>query len=409
MPPKSPRTFLIHFFVAVSIALFAFAATFAQTPEEVSDATKKVGALFDQERFGEAVPYLQTLVKAKPDDPKVRFLLGFALLAKSKTVDAADVDMSKLLAAQALAEFKKAKALGFEDEMNDKLIALLSTDATTGGNSTESGLSKNPEANKLMGQAESFFAKSNYDKALEFYQKALEIDPKIYEAALFSGDIFLAKGDFKNAEIWYQKAIVINPERETAYRYSATPLMKQEKYAEARDRYIEAYITEPYGGMAIKGLMQWGQATSTRLAHPKFDIPEFKIGADGKANSTINVNPLAMEGSMAWIGYTATRSEWYEKKFAKTFPNDKKYRHTLQEEVEALRSVIQVAKETKGKNKNEQIEKLTKLDQEGLLEAYVLLAIPDDGIAEDHPAYLKQNRDKLRQYVVKYVVTGGGR
>jgi tetratricopeptide (TPR) repeat protein len=408
MPPKSPKTFLIQLFIIVSLVLFTFAAAaIAQTPDEISAATKKVSELFDQQRFGEAVPYLQTIVKAQPGDPKVRFLLGFALLAKSKTVD--EPDMGKLLAAQALAEFKKAKELGFEDEMNDKLIALLSTDAKTGGNTTESGLSKNPEANKMMGQAESFFAKSDYDKAFEFYQKALALDPTIYEAALFSGDIFLAKNDFKNAEVWYQKAIVINPERETAYRYSATPLMKQKKYAEARDRYIEAYITEPYGGMAIKGLLQWAQATETRLAHPKFDIPEFTIGADGKAKSTINVNPLAMEGSMAWIGYTSTRSEWHEKKFAKTFPNDKQYRHTLQEEVEALRSVIELAKEMKGKGKNEGIEKLTKLDQEGLLEAYVLLAIPDDGIAQDHPAYLRQNRDKLRQYVAKYVVTGGGK
>ena len=407
MPPKNPKTFLIHFIVAISIALFTFNAAFAQTPEEINEASQKVGTLFDQQQFAEAVPYLQTLVKAKPEEPKLRFLYGFALLAKSKSVD--EADMGKLLAAQALAEFKKAKELGFNDEINDKLIALLSTDATTGGNTQKSALSKNPEANKMMGQAESFFAKSDYDKAFEFYQKALALDPTIYEAALYSGDIFLAKGDYKNAEIWYQKAIVINPERETAYRYSATPLMKQQKFTEARDRYIEAYITEPYGGMAIKGLLQWGQFTETRLAHPKFSIPEFKIGEDGKAKSTINVNPLADDGSMAWIGYSATRTEWYEKKFAKTFPNEKQYRHTLQEEVEALRSVIRISKETKGKNKNEQFEKLSKLDQEGLLEAYVLLAIPDDGIAQDHPAYLKQNRDKLRQYVAKYVVAGGGK
>jgi hypothetical protein len=42
------------------------------------------------------------------------------------------------------------------------------------------------------------------------------------------------------------------------------------------------------------------------------------------------------------------------------------------------------------------------------LEAYILLAQADGGIAQDHPAYLKDNRDKLRLYMVKYVVTGGG-
>lgn len=51
---------------------------------------------------------------------------------------------------------------------------------------------------------------------------------------------------------------------------------------------------------------------------------------------------------------------------------------------------------------------LKKLDDEGLLEAYILLARPDEGIAADHPAYLRQNRDKLRRYVTQYVVNGGG-
>lgn len=399
---KNPKMILIHLSIAVSLIFFTFIAVTAQTAAEIAEADKKVSELFNQKRFAEAVPYLATLVKAKPDEPELRFLYGFALLAKSKTVD--DTDMGKLLSAQALAEFKKAKELGLADDANDKLIALLSNDGSS--NSTP-GYSKNPEANKLMNQAEGYFTQSNYAQAAEFYQKALQLDPNIYEAALYSGDSYMQLGDYKNAEIWYQKAIVIDPTRETAYRYSATPLMKQSKYDQARDRYIEAYITEPYSKMAVGGLTQWAQMTKTRLGHPKFSIPEFKIDDKGKTSSTIAVNPLD-DGSMAWIGYTTTRSEWYEKKFAKTFPAEKKYRHTLQEEVEALRNVIQLAKELKGKDKNPQFEKLIKLDQEGLLEAFVLMAIADQGISEDHPAYLKQNREKLRQYVVKYVITGGG-
>jgi tetratricopeptide (TPR) repeat protein len=403
MLQKKIKMPLIHLLISVSIIFFSFAASMAQTPAEVQEATRKVGELFDQKRFAEAAPYLAVLVKSQPEEPKLHFLYGFSLLAKSKSTD--DADMGKLLSAQALVEFRKAKELGFDDEMNDKLIALLSTDAT--GNNTNNGFSKNAEANKLMSQAEAYFARSDYDKAFEFYQKALQVDPNLYEAALYSGDVFLQKGDYNNAETWYQKAIAINPNRETAYRYSAKPLMNQNKYNEARDRYIEAYITEPYSDLALSGLVQWGRVTGTRLAHPKFSIPEFKIDEKGKSNSTINMNMLADDGSMAWIGYSATRSEWYEKKFAKTFPNEKKYRHTLQEEVEALRSVIKIAKDVKGKNKNEEFERLMKLDQEGLLESFVLLAIADEGISQDYPEYLKQNRGKLRQYVAKYVVGGG--
>jgi hypothetical protein len=109
---------------------------------------------------------------------------------------------------------------------------------------------------------------------------------------------------------------------------------------------------------------------------------------------------------MAWIAYSATRETWKKEKFAKTFPAEKDYRHSLAEEADALRSVVSMAKTLKPKKLNAQIAILEKLDQEGLLEAYVLMAIPDRGIARDHPDYLRTNRPKLRQYVVKYVVGG---
>lgn len=76
----------------------------------------------------------------------------------------------------------------------------------------------------------------------------------------------------------------------------------------------------------------------------------------------------------------------------------------LREEADALRSVIKIAKEQKSKTTNEQIAVLTKMDDDGVLEAYILLALADDGIAEDYFRYLKSNRDQLRKYVMNYVV-----
>ena len=47
---------------------------------------------------------------------------------------------------------------------------------------------------------------------------------------------------------------------------------------------------------------------------------------------------------------------------------------------------------------------IKKLDDEGLLEAYVLMTASDEGVASDHPKYLREHRDKLRDYVKKYVI-----
>ena len=110
--------------------------------------------------------------------------------------------------------------------------------------SDTSSFSQNLLANAVMVEAESLFGQGKLDDALAKYQKALTLDPKLYHAALFSGDVYMQRGDFAQASAWYEKAIAIDPTRETAYRYSATPLMKQGKTDAARERYIEAFITE---------------------------------------------------------------------------------------------------------------------------------------------------------------------
>lgn len=368
--------------------------------ESVEMMKAKAAVLLEQDKVVEALPLLEKIVAADPKDANSHFYLGFALLGKA--VNTTDKEAKKALKVRARSEFIKAKELGRNDNVVLAFIQSLPPDG-----SEPKGFSENEEANALMEEGEKAFTEGRIDAALGLYQKALKLDPKIYEAALFSGDMFVRKEDFANAEIWYQKAIVINPDRETAYRYSATPLMRQQKYEQARDRYIEAYICEPFNRFALNGIIQWGQATNTRLTHPRIDVPKVETGADGKMKTTININPLTDDGSMAWIGYTTVRNEWHDTKFAKTFPAEKTYRHTLQEEAEALRNVVKMSKSLKGKKSNPQIETLAKLDQEGLLEAFILLALTDEGIADDYAGYFKTNRAQLRQYVLKYVVNGG--
>ncbi|MBS1794989.1 MAG: tetratricopeptide repeat protein [Acidobacteria bacterium] len=402
MQHRNSKTMLQRLLLIALLVVFAITPLVAQTQAELDEAAEKVGVLFKQQKFTEALPYAEKLVKAYPDDADLQFIYGFCLLGKSKNT--ADKEEARQLVVKARQAFVRAKQLGSKENILDALIASIPEDGVVGGK-----FSKNEEAENAMNEAEAFFSQGKMDEALAAYQKAFKLDPKIYEAALFSGDVYTQKGDYENAEVWYKTAIIIDPNRETAYRYSATPLMKQKKIEQARDRYIEAYIVEPYSRFAISGLTQWGQATGTRLGHPRIDVPEITIGPDGKSKSTINVNPLADDGSMAWAMYVATREIWRKEKFAKTFPNEKAYRHSLPEEAEALREVIRMVQSQKARIKklDPQLETLIKLDQDGVLEAYILMAMPDKGIAQDHAEYLAKNRDKLRQYVLKYVIGAG--
>lgn len=395
MSVKRWRKALLSVFSCAVFVFISIVSVQAQTEAELKEAMTKGMALVEEGRLVEAVPYLKTIVAAVPDEPKLRFIYGLALLSKSKQIDG--VEEAKTLSAESLKQFLAAKQLGLKDERNEAFIRILNGE--TGESSVS--YSKNAEANKLMQQAEGYFARSEYDEAYNMYQKVLSLDPNVYEAALYSGDVFTKKEDWANAEKWYQKAIAINPGRETAYRYSATPLMKQQKYEQARDRYIEAFITEPYSQMSPRGISQWAQITGAKLGHPAVDIPEIKIDANGKATTVMNENSLT-DASKAWLAYVLTRESWRKEKFAKTFPAEKAYRHSLQEEAEAIRSTLKSAKEQN--LTNSQFEILQKLDNEGLLEAYILMAQPDQGIARDHENYLKANRAKLRQYVLNYVI-----
>ena len=45
-----------------------------------------------------------------------------------------------------------------------------------------------------------------------------------------------------------------------------------------------------------------------------------------------------------------------------------------------------------------------KLNSAGLIEAYILFARPDQGIARDYAAFRKDNRDKLKRYWLEVVI-----
>jgi tetratricopeptide (TPR) repeat protein len=400
----APATLML---VITGLLLFAGNASASpQTADNLVEMKAKVQQLQKEQKFTEMLPLLEKLVVAEPKVSEHQFLLGFALIAQAHNTK--EESTRRALHIRARNAFLKAKELGNDQPLVDALIQSLPLDGADASN-----YSANAEANVIMIEAEAFFSQGKLDEAFKDYQKALALDPKIYTAALYSGDVFTHKGDYANAEIWYQKAIAINPNRETAYRYSATPLMKQGKTEAARDRYIEAFITEPYSRFSVSGLTQWGQVTNTSLAHPRIDIPT-NVTFDEKGDAKINLDANTLmgdknDGSFAWLSYGTTRSLWRKEKFAKTFPSETTYRHSLPEEAEALRSVVVLAtSDKKVTNLNPSLEKLKQLNEDGLLEAYILMARPDAGIALDHPAYLAANRDKLRQYVLKYVIGNRG-
>ena len=288
------------------------------------------------------------------------------------------------------------------------LAFLLTAPVTLAQDNADKARATKKEVTDAIREGEAAFARGEYPKALEAYQRAFLLDPTSYEAALFTGDVYFATAEQRKASEWFGRAASINPERETAFRYWGDSLIKQGRLTEAGDKFVEAYIAEPYSRLAQAGLVTWGEKAQVKLAHPKVELPaSVTQKKEGGATITLDANMWKKDdkngASGAWMIYGLIRGGW-QAQFAKEYPNEKTYRHSLKEEAAALRAALRTLDKQPG---DASLQVLKKLDKEGLLEAYILLALPDEEIAKDYLAYRRTNIEDLRRYVKLYVLNGG--
>lgn len=380
-----------------------------QTDEYVARREAAI-VLVNEKKFAEALPLLEKLAAEKQADGQV--FLGLGLAHWNLQSAAKDPSATKQIRLKARTAFLKASEMGASTPEIDLLAASIKAD---GG---DKSVSDNAQANAAMDEAYSDFARRDYKKAVVAYERAANLDPTHYEAALYTGNTYYSLRDFDKAGIWFAKAIALDANRETAYRYWGDGLMLAGKTKEAQDKFFDAIIAEPYSSAAWRGLLQFAQREKITLAHPKIDIPvNISSSENGNTKLTLGMNDKdADDGSIIWTAYGLNRAAWRTGKdgnrsdyFSKAYPNEQSYRHSLAEETEALRSALAVLKDGRTvKNLNPAIAALKKLNDEGLLEAYVLLARSDAGIRRDYAVYRQNNRDKLKRYLTEYVIKNGG-
>jgi len=371
------------------------------------DDRSRAFRLYKEAKYTEALPLFEKLAAAHPEDREVAEL--HALLVGSQAIYLKDPAARKQARVRARELLLRAQKLGADSALLHSMLEWMTPD----GDVT---FSAKKEVDEAMREGEAAFAKGESQKALEMYQRALLLDPTLYEAALFIGDVYYKDADQVKAGEWFARATTIDPDRETAYRYWGDALIKQGKVTEAGDKFIEAYIAEPYNRLARAGFINWAEKVHVTLAHPRVEIPA-NVAKKNENTTTLTLDPNVFKNddksgsSAAWMTYGLIRAGW-QSEFAKQYPNEKAYRHSLKEETAAMRAALKVLGEQKG-GKSEDVDPslqvIRKLDKEGLLEAYILLAMPDAGIATDFATYRKTNTENLRRYVKDYVLTGGGK
>jgi len=394
-----PRAILIFLIV---IAAFGSPVLAQESNDAYKAERQKAVALFNDNKFLDALPLFEDLVKQNPNDNVTLLALATCLVNHSATMQDADAAAKERLRARDL--LLKAKELGNNSNLLQNLLQLLQA-----SNTGQIKYSDNPEADKEFRVAEAAFAKRDFAEAIAHYSKALELDPKNYSAALFIGDSYFADKDSARAGEWYDRATQIDPNKETAYRYYADMLTKNGEMEKARTKAIQAVVAEPYNPITWRGLQQWATSNKLQINRVSIKVPNSVTQKDDK-NITINIDPSQKGGgATAWMMYSINQAAWHGEEFKKNFPDEKQYRHSLAEESAGL---TMVAESLTGKDKKKlpkppddpDLALLLRIYLIGMIEPYILLNAADQGIAQDYDAYREKNRAKLEEYLSTFVV-----
>ncbi|MBV8436717.1 MAG: tetratricopeptide repeat protein [Silvibacterium sp.] len=353
--------------------------------------------IFAQGKRLQALPLLEDLVKANPKDDEALVALAASLVDHAATLTDAKAAAAERFRARDLLD--RAWKLGNACPLAMNLSQFLQQLPPSG----TIEFSKDPRVEKSMQVGEAAFVRRDFDEALKSYAQALELEPKNYSAALFSGNTYDRENNFAQAAEWYQRAIQIDPNIETAYRYYADMLARQNDLAGARKMLVGAAIAEPYNRAVWRELHAWAKLSGSHINMVYVSVPP----PDGKSGIVQN-----SAVSSAWDAYRTARAQWQQGgEFTKHFPQQKAYRHSLTEESDALKAAAIRLVDLRAKPdtatlvaQDSAATQLLKLYDAGLIEPYVLFSLGDDGIAQDYSAYRENNRSKLENYVDQFVV-----
>jgi tetratricopeptide (TPR) repeat protein len=390
--------------VIAILALHISARATAQTPPASAEdpARKEAFQLYDAGKYVDALPLLEKIVADHPSDLVAKERWAFSMVGYAATLP--DPEVRKKMRARA-----RTLAVELKEAGDNSNLLLMMLELPEDG--SEPSFSSRQDVDDAMKAAEADFGRGDLDKAREGYLHALLLDPGNYEAALFTGDVYFKQHAYPQAGEWFARAIQIDPNRETAYRYWGDALTASSKNDEARGKFIEAVVAEPYSNKAWVGIRQWVGRNKVKL-NVLVLKDKSATQTDGK-NATITLDPNMLSGdstgTAAWMIYSATRLTWQREKFKKEFPNETAYRRSLKEEAEALDAMVTVIAEDakspeKAKTMDPSLLALIQLDHAGLLEPFVLFNRADAGISKDYAAYRTAHRDVLRRYLDEYVV-----
>lgn len=189
-------------------------------PDSKEDALYNIASIYSErlKKYEKGAKYYKKYLKIRPDDPDASFHLGLCYENSGQSEDA-------------LRDYRKALDLQINSDIssNEKLIQY-----------AQAILNIAPYDAKALYTLATVYQELKDDKAIQCYQKILEINPEAPEPHIGLGDIYTKSEEYEKAVEAYEKALKIKPDHADALVGLGIVSNTLGNYYEAMDCYEKA-------------------------------------------------------------------------------------------------------------------------------------------------------------------------
>ncbi len=260
-----------------------------------------------------------------------------------------------------------------------------------------------PAADALLEQAARHFEQRRYQKALEINQGIVEKFPRCYQALSNAGRSLYAMGQYDRALEYFFRAIDINHYDPLLYMYEGDTLMTLDRPKQATTAYIKGLALKP----KHQGLMERLGALSGELGltlNEKEFIPQSLARAEGDGVAIyVDENE---ESGFHWLAFANCKAIWLgEAQHRESMTRSRNHQWTTVEEQECLASLLDgYALKEKGASNDPALERLNRIAQGGFLDAFIMYEIG----SRVHPNIMLLLSDAMREnmaaFITRYIV-----
>ena len=268
---------------------------------------------------------------------------------------------------------------------------------------------KDPEAEKVLAEAEDFFSAGELEKAAEVLKKVIEKEPGYGPAYQHLGEIFLSQKKYDEALKYSQTATEKDPRDAAGFLLLASVYGTMGRGEEAMASLIRSLKADPSYPLAWQQIMKLDLG-GKKIEHMTRNFPKpvlWMIEREVQDPTDKDFEGVPEVTRPAWSTYVETKVRWRRIEFPKRNPKTKVYKYTFQEESAAVTDTLVVWKEIRASNPNASdvlLDHWLAASQASALDAAVFTDMYVEEFRQDFIGWKRANANKFEEYFNKFIL-----